>query len=64
MANDYAMSSEAPAILLSGPNAGGKTISLKQLGLMALLVKSGLPLPAAEGARCDYFEQLMVDVLY
>ena len=49
-------------ILLSGPNTGGKTIGLKLIGLMALLVKAGIPLPAGAGAQCDFFHTIRVDI--
>ena len=61
--DSFAIGPDKPVILLSGPNAGGKTIGLKFLiGLMALLVKAGIPLPAEAGARCDYFHSIRVDI--
>ena len=60
--NSFAIGPDKPVILLSGPNAGGKTIGLKLIGLMALLVKAGIPLPAEAGARCDYFHSIRVDI--
>ncbi len=41
---------ETPALLISGPNAGGKTVTLKTAGLLVALATSGLPFPAAEGS--------------
>ena len=40
---------EAPALVISGPNAGGKTVALKSAGLITAMAMSGLPVPAADG---------------
>jgi DNA mismatch repair protein MutS2 len=61
VANDLTIAS-GKCLVLSGPNAGGKTVSLKVLGLAALMVRSGLPLPAAEGSRCGFFSTISSDV--
>lgn len=50
------------AMVISGPNAGGKTVALKTLGLAALMVRAGLPIPAAEGSRVAPFERVLTDV--
>lgn len=49
-------------LVLSGPNAGGKTVALKTLGLLALLQSSGLPVPAEEGTRIGYFSRIFSDI--
>jgi DNA mismatch repair protein MutS2 len=49
-------------LVLSGPNAGGKTVALKVLGLASLMVRAGLPLPAAEGSRAGFFTPILSDV--
>lgn len=49
-------------LVLSGPNAGGKTVSLKTLGLAALMMRAGLPVPASEGSRCGFFAPVLTDV--
>ncbi len=59
--NDFALTAEQPAIVFSGPNAGGKTIALKSIGIAAWMVKLGLPIPA-DRARVDYFEHILADV--
>jgi len=43
-------------LILSGANAGGKTVALKTLGLLTLMVQSGLPIPAADGSEAAIFE--------
>jgi DNA mismatch repair protein MutS2 len=52
----------ARAVVLSGPNAGGKTVALKTLGLSALLVRAGLPLPCDEGSEAGIFHVVLTDV--
>ena len=49
-------------LVLSGPNAGGKTVALKVFGLAALMVRAGLPVPAGPGSRAGFFEDVLTDV--
>jgi DNA mismatch repair protein MutS2 len=50
------------ALVVSGPNAGGKTVALKTIGLAALMVRAGLPLPVADGSVCAHFDRVFTDV--
>jgi len=59
IANDLALGPDRPVLVLSGPNAGGKTVALKTMGLCALLVRYGCYVPAAEGSRVDLFDDVM-----
>ncbi len=52
---------ETRTLLISGPNSGGKTVSLKTAGLLALMAKSGLPVPC-EDAEFPWFEQVLADI--
>ncbi|CAM9568040.1 unnamed protein product [Phaeothamnion confervicola] len=60
--NDLRVDGERQALVLTGPNAGGKTIVLKTLGLVALMVRTGIPIPAQAGARVDLFEPVLADI--
>ncbi|XYH96076.1 endonuclease MutS2 [Sorangium sp. So ce1128] len=59
--SDLSMSA-GRAMIVSGPNAGGKTVALKTLGLAALMVRAGLPVAAREGSRVALFDVVLTDV--
>jgi DNA mismatch repair protein MutS2 len=50
------------AIVVSGPNAGGKTVALKTMGLAALMVRAGIPIPCAVGSVVGLFDVVLTDV--
>jgi len=54
--------SRAKALVVSGPNAGGKTVLLKSVGLAALLARAGLHVPAAPGSRIGFFAHVLADI--
>ena len=49
-------------LLITGPNTGGKTVTLKLVGLFTLLTMSGIPVPAKHGTVISYFESVFCDV--
>ena len=56
--NSLKLKSGSRVLLLSGPNAGGKTVLLKSLGLAAHMARCGLPICAAEGSCLPYFKEI------
>ena len=61
VANSFNLNEEEPIIIISGPNAGGKTVSLKTVGLLVLMHQSGLALPVKK-ARIGYFKHIFIDI--
>ncbi|MFN8699574.1 MAG: endonuclease MutS2, partial [Flavobacteriales bacterium] len=59
---DIAMDKFSRMLIISGPNAGGKSITLKTIGLLQLMFQSGLALPVAEGAELGFFTSILTDI--
>lgn len=60
--NDISWDKSVRAIIISGPNTGGKTVTLKTLGLMSLMARIGLFLPAKEGSAIGFFPEVYADI--
>ncbi len=60
--SDLRLGEDFHVLVLSGPNAGGKTVTMKAVALAALLVRAGLQVPAAAGARVDLFDRILADI--
>jgi DNA mismatch repair protein MutS2 len=58
---DFMLDRETYIVLITGPNTGGKTVSLKNIGLMVLMAQAGLQVPAIE-ARLSLFDKVFADI--
>jgi DNA mismatch repair protein MutS2 len=60
--NDIELSNKDRALILSGPNAGGKTVILKTVGLLSLMAQAGMPVTADEGSELPCFGSVFADI--
>lgn len=59
---DLDLPADRRLLVVSGPNAGGKTVVLKTAGLFAMLVQSGIPVPVAPGTRMPVFRAIRTEI--
>lgn len=59
---DVKLSGENAVMVITGPNAGGKTITIKAIGLLAIMALSGMPVPADSSSRIPFIRNLLVDI--
>lgn len=62
VANDISIGENYQAIVITGPNTGGKTITLKTLGLLQLMGQAGLPIPVEEESQIGIFDEVFADI--
>ena len=56
------LSDEVRTLIVTGPNTGGKTVSLKTTGLVTLMALAGMPVPARSGTRLPFLDQVWADI--
>ncbi len=62
IANDFHFDEEGRIVIISGPNAGGKTVAIKTLGILVMMNQMGIALPTSEKAKLSYFPRIYADI--
>ena len=59
---DIRLGDDFDVLIITGPNTGGKTVTLKTIGLLALMTQCGVPIPVGEGSTMPVYKKIFVDV--
>lgn len=59
---DIMLTPEKHILIISGPNAGGKSVCLKTVGLLQYMLQTGLSIPVDARSRCGVFDDIMIDI--
>ena len=59
---DFSLGVDYGSLIITGPNTGGKTVTLKTVGLLTLMSMCGLLIPVSDGSKISVFEKILVDI--
>lgn len=58
----YRLGEDFDLLVITGPNTGGKTVTLKTIGLLTLMLQAGVPVPVGDGSRMCVFKNVLIDI--